>query len=53
MVGPWAYEEVPYEEVPYFESTFRYATENNPLYGKLLNEHNPSYVERDLSQLCQ
>ena len=47
MVGPWAY------EVSYFESYFRYATENNPLYGKLLNEHNLSYVERDLSQLCQ
>ena len=48
MVGPWAY-----EEVPYFESTFRYTTENNLLYGKFLNEHNLSYVERDLSQLCQ
>ena len=38
MVGPWAY------EVSYFESSFRYATENNPLYGKLLNEHNLSYM---------
>ena len=45
MVGPWAY-----EEVLYFESTFRYTMENNSLYGKFLNV---SYVERDLSQLCQ